>query len=340
MRSDAPIQVTHYHRKPYGFYFSVERAFVAIRAALPENIDCRPVVCRFISRGVLRRLWNVVEAAFHQGQVNHITGDIHYLAAFLCKRRTILTILDCAGLRRMRGLRRWLLKLVWYEMPMWRSSVVVAISEFTKSELQELVPTFGGNIVVIPVPLVGDFVPYLKRFNNAEPVILHIGTAPHKNIERVADALHGIRCRMEIVGDLNLQQKQALAKFGINYSNSGCLTDAEIVEKYRAADIVEFCSIYEGFGMPIIEANATGRPVVTSSIEPMASVAGAAACLVDPYDPISIRSGILRVIEDSHYREELVRLGFENARRFSAEAVAQSYVALYRELGLPTQRPR
>ena len=145
---------------------------------------------------------------------------------------------------------------------------------------------------------------------------------------------------MEIVGDLNPEQKQALAKFGVNYSNSGCLTDAEIVEKYRAADIVEFCSMYEGFGMPIIEANATGRPVVTGSIEPMASVAGGAACLVDPYDPISIRSGILRVFEDRPYREELVRLGFENARRFSAEAVAQSYVALYRELGLPTQRPR
>jgi hypothetical protein len=54
---------------------------------------------------------------------------------------------------------------------------------------------------------------------------------------------------------------------------------------------------------------------------------------------MSIRSGILRVIEDRHYREVLVRLGFENAKRFSAEAVAQSYMAVYRELGLPTNRP-
>ena len=340
MRSDAPILVTHYHRKPHGGYFSVERAFAAIRAAFPENIICRPVASRFISRGVLRRLWNVVEAAFHQGQVNHVTGDVHFLAAFLRKRRTILTILDCGGLRREHGIRRWISKLVWFEMPMWRSSVVVAISEFTKRELQELVPAFAGKVVVIPVPLVGEFVPYSKTFNNGEPVILHIGTAPNKNIERVAHALQGIRCRMEIVGNLNPEQKQALAKFGINYSSSSRLTDAEIVEKYRASDIVEFCSTYEGFGMPIIEANATGRPVVTGSIEPMASVAGGAACLVDPYDPISIRSGILRVIEDRPYREELVRLGFENAKRFSAEAVAQSYLTLYRELGLPTERPR
>jgi glycosyltransferase involved in cell wall biosynthesis len=334
------IRVTHYHRKPYRCYFSVERAFGAIRAAFSEDIDCQPVVCRFISRGVLRRLWNIVEAVFHQGQVNHITGDVHFLAAFLRQRRTILTILDCICLKRERGVRRWIMKLVWYEMPMWRSSIVVAISEFTKRELQELVPAFAEKVVVIPVPLVGEFVPSFKTFNDVEPLILHIGTAPHKNIKRVAHALQGIRCRLEIVGNLDLEQKQALAKFGIEYSSSGDLTDAEILEKYRAADIVEFCSTYEGFGMPIIEANATGRPVVTSSIEPMASVAGEAACLVDPYKPTSIRSGILRVIEDRHYREELVRLGFENAKRFSAEAVAQSYMALYRELGLPTQRPR
>jgi glycosyltransferase involved in cell wall biosynthesis len=140
---------------------------------------------------------------------------------------------------------------------------------------------------------------------------------------------------MEIVGDLSPEQRHALSKFAINYADCRYLTDEEIVEKYRAADIVEFCSTYEGFGMPIIEANATGRPVVTSCIEPMASLAGGAACLVDPRDPISIRSGILRVIEDRDYREELVRLGFENVKRFSAEAIAQSYAAIYRELAIP-----
>jgi glycosyltransferase involved in cell wall biosynthesis len=279
-------------------------------------------------------LWNAAEASFHQGQVNHITGDVHFLAAFLRKRRTVLTIHDCVLLRRERGIRRWLYKLVWYEMPMWRSSIVVAISDFTRLELQELVPAFAGKVVVIPDPLIAGFAPYFKTFNDREPVILHLGTTPNKNIETVAQALQGIRCTMDIVGDLSLEQQQALSKFAIKYSNSRYLTDYEVVEKYRAADIVEFCSTYEGFGMPILEANATGRPVVTSCIEPMASVAGGAGCLVDPRDPISIRSGILRVIEDCRYREELVRLGFENVKRFSAGAIARSYAALYRELGM------
>jgi glycosyltransferase involved in cell wall biosynthesis len=64
----------------------------------------------------------------------------------------------------------------------------------------------------------------------------------------------------------------------------------------------------------------------------MASVAGDAACLVDPRDPLSIRAGILRVIEDDPYREKLVRLGLENVEKFTPETIANSYLAIYREV--------
>jgi glycosyltransferase involved in cell wall biosynthesis len=326
------IRVTHYNRRPYGNYFSIERVFAAVRTEFPEDIECRTFVCRFISRGVFRRLWNVIEAAFHQGQINHITGDVHFIAALLRKRQTILTIHDCGLLRKKRGAGRWLFKLLWYQIPMWRSAVVVAISEFTRLELQEILPAFAGKVVVIPDPLVGGFAESPRSFNQAEPRILHIGTAPNKNIERVGEALEGIRCSMEIIGKMNPSQIAALDRFGIKYSSSRNLTDAEIIEKYRSADIVEFCSTYEGFGMPVIEANATGRVVVTSRMEPMISVANGAACLVDPYDPKSIRAGILRVIEDCKYREELVAAGLENAKRFSAKAVALAYAGCYRDL--------
>lgn len=331
-RSDISIHVTHYHRKPFGGQFSVERLFAVIRTAFPENIRCHVVVCRFGSRGIFRRLWNFAEAPFYQSQVNHITGDVYYLAGLLHKRRTILTVLDCVSLRRESGLKRRILQLIWYEMPMWRSSVVVAISEFTKRELQELLPAFSHRVVVIHVPLVGDFAPYPKTFNSSEPVILHIGPAPNKNIERVAHALRGIQCKMEIVGNLNSQQKEVLAECGVKYSNCSRLSDAEMVEMYRKADIVEFCSTYEGFGMPVIEANAIGRPVVAGNVCSLPEVAGGAACLVDPFDCSSIRQGILRVINDPDYRRQLVALGFENVNRFRADVIAAQYAALYQEV--------
>jgi len=91
-------------------------------------------------------------------------------------------------------------------------------------------------------------------------------------------------------------------------------------------------STYEGFGLPIVEANAVGRPVITSNVCSMPEVAGDAAFLVDPFDVEDIRRGVLLLINDSHLRRDLVRRGFLNVRRFSIESVATQYRSLYDEL--------
>ncbi len=91
-------------------------------------------------------------------------------------------------------------------------------------------------------------------------------------------------------------------------------------------------SLHEGFGLPILEAQATGRPVLTSQLEPMASISGGAACLVDPTNSESIRSGLLRIIEDRSYRNDLVDRGFKNVNRFQLKNVARQYYELYIEL--------
>ena len=84
--------------------------------------------------------------------------------------------------------------------------------------------------------------------------------------------------------------------------------------------------------MPVIEAQATGRPVVTSNIQPMVSVAGGSACLVNPLNTFSIRDGILSVIDNEDYRHMLIMKGVENIKRFTVRQVADSYIELYREL--------
>ncbi|PKN45919.1 MAG: hypothetical protein CVU63_08220, partial [Deltaproteobacteria bacterium HGW-Deltaproteobacteria-20] len=72
-----PLRVTHYQRRPNPTDFSIERLFDDIRDSLPAGIHVRKAVCRFRSRGLLPRLYNIVEAPFRQGDVNHITGDVH-----------------------------------------------------------------------------------------------------------------------------------------------------------------------------------------------------------------------------------------------------------------------
>src|SRR5262249_47496010 len=98
-----------------------------------------------------------------------------------------------------------------------------------------------------------------------------------------------------------------------------------------------FASLHEGFGLPIIEAQAVGRPVITSTIAPMCDVAGDSACLVDPYNVESIRQGIAAILNSHDYRKDLVEKGYRNAARYSPASVARRYLLLYRASMLENQ---
>jgi glycosyltransferase involved in cell wall biosynthesis len=112
----------------------------------------------------------------------------------------------------------------------------------------------------------------------------------------------------------------------------GRLTDGELVAAYQRCDMVVFASLYEGFGLPILEAQAIGRPVITSNFGAMREAAGDGALLVDPYSVDEIRAAILRIKNEPALREELVRKGRENVERFRAPVVAARYAELYRQI--------
>lgn len=322
----------HFHRRRGPHHYSLEKVFAEVRRHLPDGMRAVAVECPRESRGFINRVINMMWAARNQGTINHITGDIHYLAITLKKRRTILTIHDCACLINSRGLKRWLLWLFWYRIPLSRSGLVTAVSEFTKAELLRYLKRRPQRISVIHDPYGQEFRPSPKAFNAGRPVILQVGTGWNKNLERVARALAGISCRLVIVGPLSRRQRAILEDNWIEYDNFVGISEAELVSLYRQCDIVVFASLYEGFGLPIVEAQAVGRPVVTSDRCSMPEVAGGAACLVDPECVSSIREGILRLIHGEDYRESLIRAGFENVKRFAPEHIAAQYADLYRSL--------
>ncbi len=326
------MRITYYHRRPFDGAYSIERLFRDIRNALPKEIEYEVSTSRFESRGLFKRLYNCIEAIFKQGDINHITGDIHYIALLLSKKKTVLTICDCVALRRLNGIKKFILFLLWYWLPEKRVALITAISESTKKEILSYLKCNPDKIRVISCCVAPEFQynPYV--FNIHKPKILQVGTNPNKNLIRVAHALKGIPCHLQIIGKLNEEQKRVLADCGIEYSSKANIPDSEMVEVYRDCDLVIFASTYEGFGLPIIEANATGRPVVTSNFPPMSEVAGDSACLVAPFDVESIRNGILRVIQDSKYREQLIQNGLKNAMRFKPEIIANQYVEIYKEL--------
>jgi len=162
--------------------------------------------------------------------------------------------------------------------------------------------------------------------------VLHIGTTPNKNLERHAAALQGIHCEFVIIGRLSNLQRVELDRRSISYQNYVDLSKSALVDQYEQCDLVLFASTYEGFGLPIVEAQAVGRPIISSDLWSMPEVAGGAACLVNPYEIKSIRNGVLRVIQDADYRNELIRLGYQNVKRFKLENTDAQYAELYREV--------
>ena len=327
-------KVVFFHRKPKINNFSVEIAFQIMREALPVEVECVVAESKFDSNGVFRRIYNIIEAAFRQGDVNHITGDVHFLSYLLRRDKTLLTILDCVFMYNTTGIRRHILRLLWGVIPEKRVGLISVISQSTKNEVLKILRCNPEKIRIIPVCISPKFTRHDKNFDASKPRILQIGTAKNKNLIRLVSALQGIPCRLDIVGILSREQISALREKNIDYTNSFNIPEAEIISKYRESDLITFVSTYEGFGMPILEANAVGRPVIVGNILSMPEVAGSAACMVDPYNISDIRAGILRIINDESYRETLINNGFINSRRFDPQVIADQYLKLYQEISV------
>ncbi len=327
------MQVTYFQRKRRpNANFSLEFIFESVRRKLEGKIEAQVHLAPVLSNGVIRRLWIGIDAMLHQGQINHVTGDINFIVPFLSRKRTIATILDCGFLKRTRGLRRSLLKLFWLDFPVRRARLVTTISESVKSEIIAFTGCDPEKVTVIPVAVSELFQPSTKERMDESPRLLQIGTAVNKNIPRLIEALVDMPCTLVIVGKINDELKAKIEKCGIRYENYMNLDQNAIVEQYHKADVVLFASTDEGFGMPIVEAQAVGRPVVTSNLPPMSDVSGGAACLVDPFSVASIREGITRVVHDESYRRQLVESGFDNAKRFNHDQIANSYFDLYEKI--------
>ena len=135
-----------------------------------------------------------------------------------------------------------------------------------------------------------------------------------------------------IIGKLSAAQDSLLREYQIKYENYPAASDEEILTYYYGADIVLFVSLYEGFGLPILEAQAVGRPIVTSSREPMRSVAGQGALLVDPEDVEAIREGVRVIAADVELQNKLLSNGLENVKQYAPKKVALKYASLYERI--------
>jgi glycosyltransferase involved in cell wall biosynthesis len=336
IKTDKKIKIVFFNRKPRALgNFSIEIYFQLVQNYLKQDFEIINKVMPFESNGFLNRIGNAFYCLFNQGNVNHITGDIHYVAAFLKKSKTILTILDCGMLHETSGLKHKIFKLLWFDFPIKKSKIITAISNATKDDLLDFTNCDSHKIKVIYVCISPEFKQNKKVFNFENPRILQIGTAQNKNIKRLIPALKGIKCTLVIIGKIDTEIKELITQNNIKLElHDRRLSDEEITMEYKKCDILSLVSTIEGFGMPIVEANAVGRVCITGNTTSMPEIAGDAAHIVDPYNINEIHKGFKLLIQNEEYRASLIQNGFENANRFSAESIAKQYGLLYTELVL------
>ena len=267
----------------------------------------------------------------------------HYVLPPLVPCRSVVTIHDCIHLMFPQYLPNRLAfqyARTSIALAARRATRVLTVSESSKRDILRFVDADASKIDVIynayderfgVEPREEDVVRVRERFQLNDEFVLYAGNVkPHKNLERLIDAFHLVRRRgldhlkLVLIGD-DISKYSALRRAVHrhqlhNYVRFlGYVPEETLAVMYRLAGVFVFPSLYEGFGLPPLEAMASGTPVVTSNVSSLPEVAGDAAMLVDPYDPDAIADGIFRVLSDEQLRSTMRRKGAERARQFSWE---------------------
>lgn len=230
-----------------------------------------------------------------------------------------------------------------------RAARVLAVSEATKRDLVELLKVPSEKIAVTPLGVDERFHPVSKvelggfreRHGLTRPFLLTVCTLePRKNLPRLLEAFALVRDtdrQLVIVGPegwLTGGLRETLERLDLRnrVRLTGFVPDDELPLWYNAADLFVFPSLYEGFGLPVLEAMACGAPVVTSNISSLPEVAGDAAIYVEPESVESIAKGIEAALGNSETRERMSRIGVRRAREFTWRRTAELTAAAYREV--------
>jgi len=325
------MRVTHFNRDKRDGNYSIEQIFFFLRKELSEK-------CEVISYDLPPKLncyQSILWASKRKGTINHITGDVHYLAFGLIPDKTIITVHDIGHFSRtLKNIKKIVYKKLWLDLPFARVKKLIAISDFTKKEIIEKLKVQDSKIEVIPNPILpGISFESLKK-DAHKPVIMQIGSAAHKNLNRLISAVVGMDVKLLLINKLfDEESKRMLIDNSIDYEQRTDLSLSDLQKAYSECDIVFFASEYEGFGMPIIEAQAVGRPVITSFFSPMKEIAGdKGAFFVNPYSISDIRQAIQSMLMNKYMYNELIFNGLKNVNKYKLETIAEKYYKIYSDL--------
>jgi len=277
---------------------------------------------------------------------------VNYHAPFWIKTPYVVMIHDISYRARPRftSPRNFALQNILGWLTALRASAVTTPSHFSRREVARLYPWLRDRAFVTPNAVKSAFYPrpsaeveqVKKAFDISAPYFLFVGTPqPRKNIARVVEAFLAVTRKVERVqlviagkstpelGKLRRAHQAAFASGRV--VATGYVSDDDLACLYSGCIALVFPSLYEGFGIPVLEAMACGAPVITSNTTALPEAAGDAALLVDPEDTAAIAAAMRRVLDAPDLRAALRARGFAHARQFTwartARATAEAYQA-------------
>ena len=265
----------------------------------------------------------------------------HYVLPPLVRCRSIVTIHDCIHLMFPEYLPNRFAHAyakASITLAARRAKRILTVSESSKRDILRFVDVPADRIDVIYnaydesfaiEPREEDVLRVRERYQLQDPFVLYAGNVkPHKNLERLIEAFGIVRregldaLKLVLIGDdiskyAVLRRAVHRLQLHKHVRFLGYLPEETLAVMYRLARVFVFPSLYEGFGLPPLEAMASGTPVITSNASSLPEVVGDAAILVDPYDPDAIAGAIRRVVSDETLRNDLRRRGLARAKEFS-----------------------
>lgn len=227
------------------------------------------------------------------------------------------------------------LKALYYERVMRpacaRAEAVVTVSEYSRADICEWSGLSGERVINVGNGVNPIFTPEGERFGHPQPFVFCVGNRKaHKNEERSIKAFGRLADRVShdllLCGEPNQALRELIHSLALSERVHflGAVDDRTLAAVYRSASVVLFASLYEGFGLPVLEAMASGTPVVTSNVCSLPEVAGGAALLVNPRVTEEIAAALEQALTDTTLAQRLVQLGMVNAVRYSWDKTGAS----------------
>ncbi len=287
--------------------------------------------------------WSAV-AAFHASrECDVVLATNSYLLAALARVPALATVYDLTPFRKDVVLPRGAgFERVTLPLAVRRSARLLPISHATRDDLVARFPAAAAKTTVVDLAADAAFAaagpPVAARYGLAKPYVLALGTLePRKTLPRLIEAFAALPAELRATHELVLvggtgwatgEIDAAIARHREHVRPLGHVPDEDLPALYREAALFAYPSLFEGFGLPVLEAMTAGTAVLTSNVSSLPEVGGDAVRYADPHDAEAIGAALAALLSDPDERARLAAAGRERARRFSWERTARATLAL------------